>query len=188
MNSVDIEPQLPAELQSLEATLAALAPRSDRLDADLILFRAGQLSVRSRRRWLPTILAAFSGVAATLLVTFLVPSEPRIVERVRIVHVPAAEPQENQVSQPPTESPPQKPWLEPFPLPGSRAAELERIDRMLQAGADPWPRPAGVAAGDLSEPSQPMSYWEQLEVLLESQPGRSPGKPSKKPLNTGANS
>ncbi len=179
----DLEPQLPAELQALEATLATLVPRSDRLDADLFLFRAGQLSVRSRHGWLPTVMGALAGAAATLLVMLLVPSQPQVMERVQIVQAP-----ENPVSPPGTEHPGPESWPEPFPLPGSRAAELERIDRLLQAGGDPWPRPSGVAGGEFSEPSRPLSYREYLEVLLESPPDRLQRKPSKRSLETGANS
>jgi hypothetical protein len=164
------EPQLPAELQPLEAALASLSPRRDRLDHDLVLYRAGQLSVRNRRGWTPAILTGLVSAAATLLVTYVVQPEPRVVERIRIVHVPAATPQ-----QAPTgpSAPEASPLAERRPLspPGSRAAELERLDRMLQAGADPWPSPAGVAAGSVSEPSEPLSYRECLKALLESQPG-----------------
>lgn len=169
VNHADVEPQLPTELQPLEASLASLTPRRDRLDYDLVLYRAGQLSVRNRRGWMPAILTGLVSAAATLLVTYLVQPEPRVVERIRIVHVPAATPQ----PAPGPSAPEASPLAERRPLspPGSRAAELERLDRMLQAGADPWPSPAGVAAGSVSEPSEPLSYRECLKALLESQPG-----------------
>jgi len=166
----DAEPQLPAELQPVEAALASLVPRRDRLDHDLVLYRAGQRSVGSRRRWIPAILAGLASAAATLLVTYLVQPEPRIVERIRIVHVPAATPQPAPDSQPLPEASLQAERRLASP-PGSRAAELERLDRLLQAGADPWPSLAGVAVGSVAEPSRPLSYRECLKALLESQPG-----------------
>jgi hypothetical protein len=89
-NSGDDEPvrrlpgKLPSELQSLEARLAALAPRDDRLDRERLMFLAGQASVdaANQRRvslcglnlaataW-PRAFAAMTVVAATLIVMLL---------------------------------------------------------------------------------------------------------------------
>jgi hypothetical protein len=68
------------ELRSLEARLASLSPRPDRLDRDRLMFLAGQASLAevnvsrttilgvklASRAW-PTAFAAMSAVAATLL-------------------------------------------------------------------------------------------------------------------------
>ena len=95
------ELQLPPSLKPFEAALSSLVPRSDRLDRDLIMFRAGQLSVAGRGRraawarsalW-PAALAAMTTAAAVLLVTLLARPEPPAVERVRIVEAQVASPQ-----------------------------------------------------------------------------------------------
>ncbi|HEX2475148.1 MAG TPA: hypothetical protein VHK01_10395 [Lacipirellulaceae bacterium] len=88
--------ELPAELKALEARLAALAPRDDRLDRERLMFLAGRASVEgpieadnpSPRVWLKTNAwpAAFTGmtaIAASLLVALVarpVVSEPTFVQ------------------------------------------------------------------------------------------------------------
>jgi hypothetical protein len=68
VNPTTTEPQLPAELQPLEISLAALAPRRDRLDYDLILFRAGQLVERSKHPVATVNLTGVNGTVVTILV------------------------------------------------------------------------------------------------------------------------
>lgn len=65
--------QTPADLKSLESQLGSLAPRSDRLDRERLIFLAGQASAElpsTRWAW-PASLAAMTAVAATLLVMML---------------------------------------------------------------------------------------------------------------------
>lgn len=87
---------VPPELKAIEAELAMLAPRDDRMNRERLLFLAGQASVRdtavyqkaSVRRWIwPASFAAMTTVAAALFAMLLVQPEPEAVER--IVYVPA---------------------------------------------------------------------------------------------------
>ena len=104
MREVNPEPSssadfaLPPELKAVEAELAGLRPRTDRLQRDRLLYLAGQASLGgpSARRtavpgvhwgW-PAAVAAVSAVAATLLVMLLSRPAPQIVER--FVERPAA--------------------------------------------------------------------------------------------------
>ncbi len=90
MNPGDDDParrvpgELPSELQSLEARLAALAPRNDRLDRERLVFLAGQASadVANQRPvslfglnlpasvW-PRAFAAMTAIAAALFIMLL---------------------------------------------------------------------------------------------------------------------
>jgi hypothetical protein len=81
------------ELNSFAAELAALRPRSDRLDRDRLMFLAGQASVGSqkcrrttRSRFWPAATATMTAAAAALLVMFVASPRVEIIER--IVAVP----------------------------------------------------------------------------------------------------
>jgi hypothetical protein len=102
--------ELPAELKAVEAELASLRPRDDRLDRERLVFLAGQASALGRqqarrtatacyrqarpaiRPWAwPAAFAGMTAVAASLLIALVLRSGPtRVVERVRIVRVPVA--------------------------------------------------------------------------------------------------
>ena len=91
------EDALPPGLEAVEAELASLRPRDDRLDRERLIFLAGQASVGGRSaarrlvaaRWAwPGACAGMTAVAATLLVALLLRPEPPVVERIRIVEVP----------------------------------------------------------------------------------------------------
>ena len=75
------ERSLPPELIGLEAQLAALRPREDRLDRERLMFEAGRASVECKRptavaRWgWPASFAAMSSVAAALLAMLLLDSD-----------------------------------------------------------------------------------------------------------------
>jgi len=80
---------LPAELKALEARLAALSPRGDRLDRDRLMFLAGRAAAeaalvspqpmpqhtREHKAW-PAAFAAMTAVAATLLVMLVTRPTP----------------------------------------------------------------------------------------------------------------
>jgi hypothetical protein len=84
--------ELPPDLKALEAKIAALRPRTDRLDRDRLVFLAGQASTRgvapiSYARWgWPVSFSAMTALAASLLLMLITRPEPRVVERV--VRVP----------------------------------------------------------------------------------------------------
>lgn len=101
---------LPAELKTVEAALAALRPRADRLDRERIMFLAGQTSMtglKSHSTWgWPTAFAGMSAVAATLLVVVLSgfhrPNQPAIMPLARLVDMatPIKQPRERNTDQP----------------------------------------------------------------------------------------
>lgn len=93
--------ELPPELQALEAELALLRPRAERLPQDQLLFLAGQASVlgrdprlgERRRRWVwPAACAAMTALAASLLIVLLFRPERPAVERIVYVPVQAESP------------------------------------------------------------------------------------------------
>ena len=99
------EAGIPPELKALEADLATLRPRSDRLDRDRLMFLAGQASagrpvpprrngVRRIAAWAATMAA--TAAAAVALTLVLGHPSPRGVERV--VYVPAATVSPHQVA------------------------------------------------------------------------------------------
>ena len=69
--------ELPSDLKPLEAKLATLRPRQDRLDRERLIFLAGRASAPAARRW-PVAFAAMTAVAATLL--GLLVARPVVVE------------------------------------------------------------------------------------------------------------
>ncbi len=85
-----VEDELPPQLKSIEAELASLAPRTDRLDRERLIFLAGQASVLgvAHRRastssgwgW-PAATAVMTTVAAALMVTLLVRPGPQVDRR-----------------------------------------------------------------------------------------------------------
>ncbi len=88
--------RLPEDLKALEAQLASLVPRTDRLDRERLIFLAGRESAvaeharpaRRAGRWTwPAAFAAMTAVAAALMVMLLVQPDPEVVTR--FVEVPA---------------------------------------------------------------------------------------------------
>lgn len=192
--------ELPPELKAVEAELADLCPRDDRLDRERLIFRAGQASVAGRRgptaawAW-PASLAGMTAVAATLLVMLLARPEPSVVERIRIVKMPvepkgSAAPKDESPSAPhrvaskpgePTASPPEDDPNWPS-YPGwaslrTRASDLERLDRMLAQDADPWARPMQASVTGAPPNDTILPYHEWLKSLFDDQPRASlPGE------------
>lgn len=107
------EQELSGELKSLEAKLAALAPRADRLDRDKLMFLAGRESALTEarrpngrlRRWSGSAAVAALSAAAAVAVMVLARPAPQVVER--IVEVPVS-PQEDSAPAP-KHAPPQVP-------------------------------------------------------------------------------
>jgi hypothetical protein len=151
-------------MAGLEAALAALVPMPGRINRDVLLFRAGQASVRGRRWLWPGAAAVLGLVAATLGVLVLVRPAPQPVERVIVVRV--REPA-------PPESVPAPPAAKPEPaLPVTVAATREPMNyaqlekQILRWGLDGVPAPPPPAAP--SEPPLTRDY------LLGASPPSSP--------------
>jgi len=189
------ERSLPPELRSFEAALASLQPTAGGLDCDLIMFRAGQLSVArktcpgsrafsTRSRAMPVALGAMTAAAAVLLVMLL--TRP-VVERVEIVRIPAVEPG-NGVAEEDDLLPGRnhhtgerqpvvrraagqedRPSHFGSDLTRSRAATLELIAWMLQHGADPWGNHVELPTESLQAAKAPVPYIEQLREVLGKQ-------------------
>ena len=80
------------EVTAIESALRALVPSRSALDRDRLMFRAGQVSNRSRfpTRWIwPAIAATLTIVAAGEGALLANRPEPLVIERFVIVHEPA---------------------------------------------------------------------------------------------------
>ncbi|NQT14713.1 MAG: hypothetical protein HQ582_18295 [Planctomycetes bacterium] len=184
--------ELPPELKAVEAELADLCPREDRLDRERLAFLAGQASVAGRTgrtawAW-PASLAGMTAVAATLLVILLVRPGPAVVERIRIVEAPvepnggAAQRDElpsaprlvaSRPDEPAASSDTDDPsWRSDaaWPRLRSRASEQEKLDRMLAQDADPRSHPAGASASRPAAAEAPLPYHEWLKSLFDDRP------------------
>jgi hypothetical protein len=159
------------ELTPLEASLARLVPRADKLSRERMLFEAGRSSVRPGRLW--PALAALSSLAALVLTGFLfmraptVVVEGRIVERVK--EVPAI-PQPSPVPEPGVE-----PTEEPARGTPPRNEYLRLRERMLLWGVDALPPPeAGTSTDSPLTAADLLAEKPQRGILslLSEQPGR----------------
>ena len=191
-----VQRELPADLQPFEAALASISPNPDRLDHDLIMFRAGQRSVARERHSasparslaMPAGLGAMTVVASVLFVILL--TRP-VVERVEVVRVPAVEPGETVSEEGPkvaqreanasnggsalalgaaSRSRQSSNLL--YGAPRSRALKLELFARMLQEDAPPSAMPLPDAAepsGEIPRPARPVPYIERLRDILDGQ-------------------
>ncbi len=132
------------EVTDIESALRALVPSRSELDRDRLMFRAGQVSARSRilTRWAwPSIAATLAMVAAGEGMLLAHRPVPRVVERLVIVREPATP----TASQPDPvvilrENPPSpSPESEPSRPMASDALRLRR--QVLRFGIDGLPEP-----------------------------------------------
>jgi len=178
------------DLKEIEAALASLVPRGDRLSRDRLMFLAGQASVARRgqdgavraARWAwPSAFAAMSAVAASLLVALLVRPETGSGDRIAHVSAPVRPPAEKPAAADRTPAsslqPPDSSLQTPdsrlsahvqatslrFPPPRDSYHEL--LARVLDRGLDAWKPPAG--SGATVPAAAPATYRELLETLLE---------------------
>lgn len=90
------QPNVPPdpEMNAIEAALRSLAPSPSRLDRDALMFRAGQAAPRpSHARWLwPMIAACLALIATGEAALLAVRPEPRVIERLVVIHEPAPAP------------------------------------------------------------------------------------------------
>ena len=148
------EEDLSPSLKAIEAELASLSPRTDRLDRERLIFLAGQQSVlaragrkgtvpfslrenrdspRARWSW-PAAFSAMTAVAAALLVMLLSQPEPSV--EVRIVEVPVEAPGSDDLAADETlptaprdgrDVEPLPDWQEPLPKPAPRSGLLALV-------------------------------------------------------------
>ena len=166
------------ELNAIEAALGSLVPARSRIDRDLVMFRAGQASVRSSRLGL----RAWNAIAASLaLIAFgegvLLAHRPppQIVKEVVVVREPAPAPPAPVV--PPVE---QSVAAVTESLPSESSLSLgqtayeRQVAQVLRYGLDGLPASPTVASPD-SGPwpaSSGQMLQEELRRLLD------PGDPS----------
>lgn len=138
------------ETLKIETEIGALRPAS-RLDRDALLFEAGRAAGRRSRDRL------WAGAAAGLLLVSAVEGAflatrpgPRVVERLIVIHEPAALPETQTLDAPP-ESPAPRP-LPSWPLTESPQGRLQRqILRYGLDGLSPSPiGPAALGAADMT--------------------------------------
>jgi hypothetical protein len=137
-------------LAGLEAALAALAPKPGRIDRDVLLFRAGQVSVR-RHGWTWPCGTAVLGLIALSLGSMLA-FRPASAPEVRVVYITVKEPATPSPHEPPGAPP--GPLVvaqeEPFTPPGTRLSPMSYLDlerQVVRWGLDGVPStPEGGSA------------------------------------------
>ena len=183
MSAEEHEKKEPAEdLKALEADLASLVPRTDRLDRERLMFMAGQESVLARAgrkgtvpfslrenwdsprenwdsplgRWAwPGAFAVMTAVAATLLVMLLL--QPEVPAEIRFVEAPGPLPDEEHIArdESPPIAPPEDRHIEPPPQRAVGPSLLASV------GLD-W-----LQLADRGQPRPEASYGRLLEQMLE---------------------
>jgi hypothetical protein len=177
MSNEPVSPSPDPALNAIEAALGSLVPARSRIDRDLVMFRAGQASVRPSRRGLwarNAIAASFAFVALGEGVLLSHRPPPRIVKEVVVVREPAP------TSAPVSVAPPleQKVADVPESLPIERSLSLgqtayERLtSQVLRYGLDGLPASPTVASPGSGATSSGQMLQEELRRLLD------PGDPS----------
>lgn len=192
------ERPLSNELRSVEAMLAPLVPRGDRLDQEQLWFEAGKRAAMEAMpapngRWAiagSSAISAAVAIAATLLVMLWTQPPTEFVERIPVVEVPIAQspdqgpnldtdPPAHPLAEPPTElrdseqpstGMARREMTQPR---GSRAAQMERMVLLLRHGADYWEPTSGATTAASREASEgayePPTYYQQRQDLLDDQ-------------------
>jgi len=145
--------ELTESMKAVEAALASLVPRADRLDRDRLIFLAGRESAIAesvpRARWVwPGALAAMTTAAAVLLVMLWYQPEPPVV--VKYVEVPVQRPDPGEAvsedGSPPTE--PTEPSAYPPHEPEEeRLYSIGRPSLLASLGLSWWPEPRDHRVG-----------------------------------------
>ena len=157
MSNEPVSPSPDPELNAIEAALGSLVPARSRIDRDLVMFRAGQASVRPSRLGL----RAWNAIAASLAIIALGEGvllahrpPPQIVKEVVVIREPATAPAPLPVV-PPLE---QSVVEVPESLPIERSLSLgqtayERLtSQVLRYGLDGLPASPTVASSARSGP------------------------------------
>jgi hypothetical protein len=170
------------QLQALEAQLAALRPREDRLDRERLMFLAGQASVggatRPRlhepRRWAwPASLGALTGAAAAAIAMLL-------VRPVFTNEMAATAPTVKREIRSASTTITSMPWTHRIPF--DFATRVDRDERLLTAGmslerhprlvvASAQPEPANAAVGDVPASRPTLTTRSLHEILTSSRTG-----------------
>jgi hypothetical protein len=170
------EPEEPLNLDpltALEAALAALVPRADRLDRDRLMFLAGQASRDTRHaRWpWPAAFAAMTAVAAGLLVALVIESRPQTARTIPVPPDSVTAGADRQPATPPGRAGPiqpgpedERPGTPPWAPDGLVLSPADRrLERMALAES-----PGAAAGSDVPGAARgPASYRELLESLLK---------------------
>jgi hypothetical protein len=199
------------ELSELEAALAALAPRAERLNRDRLMFLAGQASVEpkisqaaqpqlpSRWAW-PVAFAAMSGIAASLLAALAIRPAPQASERIveRIVTVstarqePAAAIAQDRIeavaaSDARAIASPLPDWLalwlfaQPAGSTGHEPPYPELRNQVLLHGLNSWTTPASESTASARAGEEPVPAGELLNYWLEQEGGTNTLRRNTKP-------
>ena len=153
------------ELNAIAASLGSLEPARSRIDRDLVMFRAGQASVRPsrlRRRAWNVIAASLALVALGEGVLLAHRPPPQIVKEVVVVREPAPAPVVPLVEQSVAEMPASLPSESSLSL-GQTAYERQ-VAQVLRYGLDGLPASPTVASPD-SGP-RPASSGQMLQEEL----------------------
>ncbi len=163
------------ELNAIAASLGSLEPARSRIDRDLVMFRAGQASVRpsrGRRRAWNAIAASLALVALGEGVWLAHRPPPRIVKEVVVVREPAPAPVVPPVEQIVAERPVSLPSESSFSL-GQTPYERQ-VAQVMRNGLDVMPVSPTVASPDWVP--RPTTAGEMLQEELRRL--RDPGDPS----------
>jgi hypothetical protein len=168
------------ELNAIAASLRSLEPAPSRIDRDLVMFRAGQASVRPsrwRRRAWSAVAASLALVAVGEGVLLAHRPSPQVVERLVVVREPAPAPSAPAPVVPPverrvaevTESLPSEssPWL-------GQPAYDRQVAQVMRYELDGLPASPTVASPDWVP--RPATAGQMLQEELRRL--RDPGDPS----------
>ena len=163
------------ELNAIAASLGSLEPARSRIDRDLVMFRAGQASVRPS----PWRRGAWNAIAASLALVALGEGvllahrpSPQVVERLVAVREPAPGPVVPLDEPSAAEMPVSLPSEAPLSL-GQTAYERQ-VARVMRDGLDGLPASPTVASPDWVP--RPTTAGEMLQEELRRL--RDPGDPS----------
>jgi hypothetical protein len=175
MSNEPVSPSPEPELNAIEAALGSLEPARSRIALDLVMFQAGQASVRSLRTGLRVWIAIAASLALVAVgegVLLAHRPAPQIVKEVIVIREPATAPASVAVVPPPetpvtevTESLPS----ENSPSLGQTAYERQ-VAQVLRYGLDGLPASPRVASPD-SGPwpaSSGQMLQEELRKLRDS--------------------
>jgi hypothetical protein len=163
------------ELNAIAASLGSLEPACIRIDRDLVMFRAGQASMRPsrwRRRARNAIAASLALVALGEGVLLAHRPPPQVVKEVVVVREPAPAPVVPPVEQSVAEMPVSLPSESPLSL-GQTAYERQ-VAQVMRYGLDGLPASPTVASPDWAP--RPTTAGQMLQEELRRL--RDPGDPS----------